>query len=289
MLQERSFILALVAALIATVVAYNSDLGRAAPDMRAVAPHTLIAGDGGVRARLVYYPWPHDYGRALPELTLTRTGLRQRARIPPSSRDSGSARRAIPYALGAHPLHVVDLDGDGEPEVMVDLFWGGTRCCMWTRIYRFDRDRQRYHATIQFWGNFQDFYRLRDVDNDGRPELVARDSRIEQVTSTWSYFSPVRVFQYRHGRMIDVTQRFPALVAADARDLYRTKWTRELLSAWVSDQYRLGHRQRAEQVVQEALRSGQLAVPRSLTAPNASTYDRRLHAFLRAAGHTRRS
>src|SRR5262245_41386230 len=32
---------------------------------------------------------------------------------------------------------VRDLDGDGEPEVMLELDSGGAHCCAWTRLYRY--------------------------------------------------------------------------------------------------------------------------------------------------------
>jgi hypothetical protein len=31
---------------------------------------------------------------------------------------------------------VRDLDGDGEPEVLVDFYWGGVHCCFYTDVYR---------------------------------------------------------------------------------------------------------------------------------------------------------
>ena len=35
-------------------------------------------------------------------------------------------------------LKVADLDGDGEPEVLVDTFSGGAHCCLTTRVERWD-------------------------------------------------------------------------------------------------------------------------------------------------------
>ena len=35
------------------------------------------------------------------------------------------------------PLQVVDLDADGEPEVLVDAYTGGAHCCALTEILRF--------------------------------------------------------------------------------------------------------------------------------------------------------
>ena len=35
-------------------------------------------------------------------------------------------------------LNVMDLNGDGEPEILLDLFTGGAHCCSYSRIYQFD-------------------------------------------------------------------------------------------------------------------------------------------------------
>lgn len=269
-------------------LALTASLAASAATTKTVLPRTMTRSAGGVRASLTYYKWPNDYGRPLPLLKLKRRGhLRLEQRVPPAPHDHGSrVHRAIPYAVGAAPLRVRDLDGDGEPEVLVDLFWGGSRCCMWTRIYRFDRATGRYRASVAFWGNFQDFYRLRDLNHDGRPELVARDERIESLSSTYDYFSPIRIFSFRHGRLLDVTRRYPKAVARDAEGFRsRGRWTRELLSAWVADEYLLGHRRQAEREIARALRLHQLNVPSSYEAGTPQRYVRRLHAFLRSAGY----
>lgn len=253
---------------------------------KAVIPHKLVAASGQTRASVFYFPWPYDFGKQLPKITIVR---RHQARLTEHVAAAPGARkpyRAIPYAVGEAPLRVRDLDGDGEPEVLLDLYWGGTRCCMWTRVYRFDASASRYRATISFWGNFQDFYRLRDIDHDGRPEFVAHDRRIESISATWSYSSPIRIFSYRRGRFLDVTRHYPLQIKRDAASLRgRGRWTRELLSAWVADEYLLGHRSLAQRELHRALRLGQLREPPFWDAPKPQVYIARLYRFLRRAGY----
>jgi hypothetical protein len=253
---------------------------------KAVIPHKLVAVSGQTHASVVYFPWPSDFGKQLPKITIVRrdhTQLTEHVAAAPGAR---KPYRAIPYALEKAPLRVRDLDGDGEPEVLLDLYWGGTRCCMWTRVYRFDALASRYRVTISFWGNFQDFYRLRDLDHDGRPEFVSHDRRIESISATWSYSSPIRIFSYRGGRLLDVTRHYPLQIKRDAASLRgRGRWTRELLAAWVADEYLLGHRTLAQRELHRALRLGELRKPRFWNAPKPQVYIARLYRFLRRAGY----
>src|SRR5581483_10268931 len=76
-------------------------------------------------------------------------------------------------ALFAHPLTIRDLDGDGEPEILVDLYTGGAHCCYWTAILHYDG--HTYRGTAELWGD--PGYRLQDLDRDGRPELLTNDDR----------------------------------------------------------------------------------------------------------------
>ncbi len=269
-----------------SVLALASAVAVSAAVATPVTPHRLRAASGRTQATVAYYAWPSDFGRPLPKIEIRRRGRMQLIERVPPALSERKPYRAIPFALGSSPLRIVDLDGDGEPEVLLSLYWAGTRCCMWTRIYRFDRLRGRYVASVAFWGNFQDFFRLRDLDRDGRPELVARDGRIESISSTYDYFSPVRIFSYRDGRLVDVTRRYRQAVERDARWLHgRGRWTRELLSAWVADEYLLGRRALARREVQRALRRGELAVPRYWHAPSPEAYVHQLYRFLRNAGY----
>jgi hypothetical protein len=259
----------------------------------------MTAQRGSTRAVLVYYAYPNDYGRPRPRLTILRNGQRRFFEIvQPNPRDHfGREGRVVPYAVhgmtASKPLVVRDLDHNGEPEVLLDLFWGGQRCCLWTRIYRFDRTVSRYVPANHFWGNFQDSYRLHDLDDDGRPEFVAADGRIAIIGDHYYSADPIQIWSYRRSQLRDVTRRFPGLIAQDARHWWavylrqrqrkRFRWVREPLSAWVADEYLLG---RSTHAVALSLRRGELDLPRSESAVNARVYVRRLKSFLRTSGYS---
>src|SRR4051794_12425838 len=72
---------------------------------------------------------------------------------------------------------VRDLDGDREPEVMLELDSAGAHCCAWTRVYRWDAAAGTYAPAAHFWGNASSRPTTADVDHDGRPEFVSTDDR----------------------------------------------------------------------------------------------------------------
>jgi hypothetical protein len=261
----------------------------------------MTARRGPIRAVVVYFKYPHDYGRPRPRLTILRNGQRRFFEIvQPNPRDNlGRKGRVVPYAVHdgteSKPLWVRDLDRDGEPEVLLDLFWGGQRCCLWTRLYRFDRTESRYVPANHWWGNFQDSYRLRDLDRDRRPEFVAADGRIASISDHYYSADPIQIWSYRRDELRDVTRRFPELIARDARHWWavylrqrqrkRFRWVREPLSAWVADEYLRGRQTQADRALEISLRRGELDLPRAEHAVNARKHVARLKLFLRRNGY----
>jgi hypothetical protein len=218
--------------------------------------------------------------------------------IPPNPQDHFGAKGrvivddAAVSGRPAAPLVVRDLDGDGEPEVAVMLFWGGQRCCFWSRIYRFDQRAGRFRATNHFWGNNQDKAMLRQLGSDASVEFVSRDGRFQALFPTYSYVDPVQVWSYRRGRFRDVTPRFRSLVRRDARGLWaqyahapRGVESRWYLAAWVADEYRVDRRGTADAAVEQALASGRLDVSKSEHMASAKEWVGNLKAFLRRSGY----
>jgi hypothetical protein len=148
---------------------------------------------------------------------------------------------------GQSVLKVADLDGDGEPEVLIDTFSGGAHCCVTTRLLTWNGSG--YTPTDTAWRDVG--YELRDADGDGRQELVGFDPRFSEA---FTYFAgsswPRVVLQVDKGAFTDVTRRFGKVVAADAKaqlaDLRRAaarkQDVRGLLAAYVADLYNLGKR-----------------------------------------------
>jgi hypothetical protein len=141
-------------------------------------------------------------------------------------------------------LKVADLDLDGGPEVLLDTFSGGAHCCVTTRVLTFDG--AGYRPTDIEWRDVG--YTLTDLDRDGRLELNGYDPAFSAAFTAFaaSAFPPL-ILHVDHGRTVDVTRSFPAVVRKDAqrqrrllRRLKRSDDVRGVLAAYVADEYLLG-------------------------------------------------
>jgi hypothetical protein len=118
-------------------------------------------------------------------------------------------------------LAVKDLDGDGEPEVLVDRSDGFTPCCtLETAILRRNPATGAYGELDRHWG---ESYRVTDLNGDRVPELVTADLRFyERFAPRVAGFQlPVKILQLRGPGLVDVTRAYPAAVRRHTRSLGR--------------------------------------------------------------------
>jgi subtilisin-like proprotein convertase family protein len=190
------------------------------------------------------------------------------------------------------PLRVADLDRDGEPEVLLDLYTGGAHCCWFTLFLRWDG--RSYRSTQHLWGDPS--YDLQDVDHDGRPELVSADDRFAYAFTDYAASAlPIQIWRYDHGTLTDVTSSYPTLVRKDATSLWQGYLQtraqsgaddRGVLAAWLADEYRLGLADEGWARIQAAYRRGELSPPRvDPLWPAGQKYLKALRSFLAKNGY----
>lgn len=143
-----------------------------------------------------------------PRVTITRDGIREV--------DHRRLRRLCELCTSVvrprTALHVRDLDSDGEPEVVVDLFSGGAHCC-WSTIVFVPKDGT-YKARLAQWGNAG--YVLEDLDENGAPEFATtNDAFSSAFTSYAASYRPPQYFSLIGQKLVDRTRDFPMLVSAD--------------------------------------------------------------------------
>jgi hypothetical protein len=205
-------------------------------------PGRISAAKGSISALL---EWDGaEVGVSNPRLSITRDGTRYDLTIVDIC-DVGCI--LVPDEAGGLPgtsmLKVADLDGDGDPEVLVDTFSGGAHCCLTLRVLTWDGTG--YAPTDIDYRDVS--YRLDDADGDGRPELVGQDPRFAAAFTAFAASAfPPQVLRVDHGKVTDVTRAFPKLVRADAadrlKDLRKARRgddVRGLLAAYVADEYLL--------------------------------------------------
>jgi hypothetical protein len=260
---------------------------------RADEAGSVTAAGGPVRATLSWQA--AELGVADPRLVVERDGVQAFA-ASPFRAGSACAEGGCSLAASGRrdsPLQVLDLDADGDPEVLVDAFTGGAHCCATTEVLR--RDAAGAYASAELrWGNAG--YDVRDLDADGWPELVtADDTFAARFTAYAASYSPVRIVRFdarRSTRLVAVTRRFANSVRSDlarVRRLIRSQRRRDdadlrgLIAAEIADLYLLGRSRTAVRTLDAHVRRGVVDAPRSASLGRA--FRRDLLGFLRRRGY----
>jgi hypothetical protein len=242
---------------------------------------------GETHATLVYRPLQHlgpgDDSFADAHVRISRGGEQAFAeRVPLHPR----LAPGTPVRGQTRTFAVRDLDGDGEPEVILELDSAGAHCCAWTRVYRWDAAAGTYAPAGHFWGNASSRPTLADTDADGRPEFASTDDRFAYDFNGYAgSVRPIQIWSYARGVFRDVTREHTHVLRRDAACLWRLYVedrrslpgsARGLLPAWAAELYLLGEGARADRELQNAARRGYLlpavdgrAIPRRTSRPSS--------------------
>jgi hypothetical protein len=235
-------------------------LVAAAPASAATRTETSTAGQTTATFSYEYKKTRFGYDFSKLHVTIDRAG----ARLV----DEAIADQTWPADHGStatKSVTVRDLDADGEPEVLVDLYTGGANCCWYSLSWRFDEDQGKY-IRKQLRPGLSFPYTLKDLDRNGIPEFSSVDYRFAyKYGSNADTPRPLRIFNFDGGRLVDVTVGFPRLAALDAADMYKGYLhyrkvknvnVRGLLAAYAADAYRAGTGATAWRRVLAAYRRG---------------------------------
>ncbi|MEM8603901.1 MAG: S-layer homology domain-containing protein [Cyanobacteria bacterium P01_H01_bin.121] len=241
------------------------------PTIPELVTETQVNEAGNVLAELSYLKENYVYDSLRLKVTRENELILDQT-IP---REGGFTR-----ALG---LRVLDLDGDGESEILVDFFAGRERCCSFSLIYSYLPRRNGYGITEQRW-EYAD-YVLTDLDQDGVPEFKSEDTRFSFRFDEQSLAMslPVQIWQYRQGQFFDATGLYPQFIEQSADRLWgaylQRLQTRQnvkgVLAAYVATKYVLGEGE-----------DGFSRVEFQYTGADRSRYLRELREFLRGTGYT---
>jgi hypothetical protein len=207
--------------------------------------HETASADG-VRATLSYARL--RYGVYYVRLTVERD---QQAvydkRVQPYSRIVRLNQPSAAGLSGGKSITIRDLDGDGEPELLLDFWTGGAHCCVWTRVYHWDAAASTYVSDVHWWGDLG--YSIADLGS-GEPSFVSGDDRFAYAFASFAGSGfPIQIWSYRAGRLTDATASYRPLVARDADRQWRYYRSarkqrvevRGVLAAWAADECRLDH------------------------------------------------
>ena len=255
----------------------------------AATQKSLTATAGSVTATVTWTPVRYEAKDV--HLTIERSGTLEVDRTIADA--DGNPVTDTPVALRAR-----DLDGDGEPEVLLDLFTNGAHCCLYTLLFHYGTPSgPGYETLTHLWGNVG--YRLVDMDGDGLPELRSADDRFNYAFSCYACSGvPIQIWQFRGGdfapELQDATRQFTAAIQHDAarwwklvqRELrHKEHDVRGLVAAWAADHYLLYDQAQVQRTLQKLLRRGDLTVHDGGVWPSGKKYTRQLRHFLDRLGY----
>lgn len=200
-------------------------------------------------------------------------------------------------ALTGEHVGLRDLNGDGEPEAIVDLFTGGSSCCVLVLAYGFDAAANVYRrARLDTGGGFV----ARDYGGDGVIELVGDDFRFRGLFTCGACGSrPLRIWHHGLTRFEVVTPSFPGRIRTHARRMKRLYerarqrkdapvFVKGALTPYTADLCMLDRCRAGFRLVRLALRRGELDRRTAFdVSPLGPAYLEALRRILRRTGYLR--
>jgi hypothetical protein len=204
---------------------------------------------------------------------------------------AGCRRRCTSVSVppGKSPLHVTDLEGNGNLDVVLGLFTQGANCCFIDQVFTYDP------ASATFVPSQHNFLNAGAtlVMLGRRWVFKSGDSRITEAgfTDTADSGTPIQIWRFGHGRFTDVTRAYPPLIRADA-----AHWMRAfnhhiangvgLIAAWAADEDLLGRSALVDTTLKRLAAQNKLRTPLGLPHGSAMVFAAQLEKLLHKLGYT---
>jgi hypothetical protein len=191
-------------------------------------------------------------------------------------------------------VHVLDLEHNGSPDVMLDLFTNGAHCCFIEQIFSYDSARGTYDMTERNFGD--PGANVVDLSHNGRYELLTADDRFAYAFTSFAASGlPIQILTFSHGRFHNVTRHYRRAIAKDAARwlaAYKSMgssqppWVESagFIAAWAADQEMLGHSRLVNTYLNQQAKAGHL---KTSFGPGGRRFVTQLMRFLRRYGYLR--
>lgn len=267
-------------------------LSLAAAHARANASATTVSVvSGDTAATLSYQHDPHSvvapYSKL--RLSISSTGRRSYTHAVDAILCGSNCWPAI--GISRNPvLRVSDIERDGSPDVILNLYSGGAHCCFITQVYRYDAAAGTYAVSQRDFADAGASLRTPGA----APVFVSADDRFAYAFAPFAFSGlPIQIWSFARGRFSDVTRSYPSQIAADAARQYRafTSNRRQrlglgFLAAWAADEDLLGRAARVARTLAAQNRAGALRSADGLSK-SGSAFIAQLQRFLARTGYRR--
>ena len=181
-------------------------------------------------------------------------------------------------------VRVLDLENDGEPDVVLTVFTGGAHCCTWAKVYRYNGATHRYGEVTQYFGNGAFV-----INRIGGQDVfvTTNDAFYYEFTSFAESGAPVQILALSGSRFVDVTRLYPKVINQDAaaywkyvRTAPKDGATEGVFADWAADEYLLGKASLVAATLKAQIAKGNIRGDFA-----ASKYTAALTSFLHAQGY----
>lgn len=183
---------------------------------------------------------------------------------------------------------VLDIESNGQPDVVLGLYTGGAHCCYVDQVYSLDPQTMTYVSKEHYFGDAG--AAIKDLHHDGHLEFVStNDAFYYEFGSFADSGAPIQIWAFTAGRFVDITRSFPQLIRRDAARWWRL-FTHNysagegLIAPWAADQYLLGHSQQVKRTLARQLKLGHLHSEFSPQVPSGAKFVAALQRFLHRQG-----
>jgi hypothetical protein len=189
-------------------------------------------------------------------------------------------------------VQVVDLEDNGEPDVVLDLYSGGAHCCTVIQIFSYDPATPSYVKTERVFGD-PDAKVVELGPGGGFEFLTADDSFAYRFTDFAASGLPIEILTFANRHFTDVTRSYPKLVAKDAALWLRAFKAQAkqhypdsvgVIAAWAADEDLLGRSKLVSTYLHQQAAAGHLNAP---FEAGGNRFVANLQRFLRRRGYLR--
>jgi hypothetical protein len=250
----RAALLTALAVVLLAVPAAASAAGTA-------APVTETAASGAVAATFTHQDAGEGEWKDM-KITITRAGVAAYSGMPKVP--GCAAPYCAPYGPVAEQpsLSVADVSGDGEPEVIVNMYSGGAHCCEIALILRWSGNA--YKVVTHNFGD--PGYELVAATDGGPAQFLTGDDRFAyEFTDYADSALPFKAYRLMDGAFSDQTLSYRSSIEADAARLKKaynrlrdSRRSLGVLAAYVADEYQLLRRTQADAFLSHELKAGKL-------------------------------
>ena len=197
-----------------------------------------------------------------------------------------------PAVTGGSSIQVLDLESDGAPDVVLNLYSGGAHCCTVVQIFSYHPGTQSYVKTERVFGD--PLAKIVDLRHDGHFEfLTADDSFAYRFTDFAASGLPIEILTFANRHFADVTRSYPKLIAKDAAvwlKAFKAQAKQHysdsvgVIAAWAADEEELGHTKLVSRYLHQQAAAGHLNAP---FGAGGNRFVATLQKFLRRRGYLR--